>query len=227
VLARLRPFGRPRRDRWLAAHARRVRRGQSLVEFALILPLLLVLLLGIADFGRIFTAGIGLEAAARDAAEIGALERLRNPPPADPSLQPAYYQDLHQKIAEAACDEMTRLPMPDDERAGTGCPHLTAVRVCVHDGTDPMCGQPVAAMDNTPPSNCTSIAGAPSPPWPSTSGGETASHRVEVRLCYQFSTLFNLDLSLPMNTGLSLGDVYLQRTRVFIVDCPPNAVTSC
>jgi Flp pilus assembly protein TadG len=49
------------------------RRGQSLVEFALVLPMLLVLLLGIADFGRVFNAGITLEAATRDAAEAGAL----------------------------------------------------------------------------------------------------------------------------------------------------------
>ena len=38
-------------------------RGQSLVEFALVLPMLLVLLLGIADFGRVFQAGITTEAA--------------------------------------------------------------------------------------------------------------------------------------------------------------------
>ncbi|MEP6807849.1 MAG: TadE/TadG family type IV pilus assembly protein, partial [Chloroflexota bacterium] len=35
---------------WWGFH-RRSRRGQSLVEFALMLPLLLVLLLGVADFG--------------------------------------------------------------------------------------------------------------------------------------------------------------------------------
>ena len=47
------------------------RRGQSLVEFALVLPMLLVLLLGVADFGRVFAAGITIEAAARNAAEVG------------------------------------------------------------------------------------------------------------------------------------------------------------
>ena len=40
-----------------------------MVEFALLLPMLIVLLLGIADFGRVFQAGITTEAAARDAAE--------------------------------------------------------------------------------------------------------------------------------------------------------------
>ncbi len=48
-------------------------RGQSLVEFALVLPLLLILLLGVADFGRVFAAGITLEAAARNASEVVAL----------------------------------------------------------------------------------------------------------------------------------------------------------
>ncbi len=51
-----------------------------MVEFALILPLLLVLFLGIADFGRVFHAGIVAEAAARNAAEIVAEEYRRNPP---------------------------------------------------------------------------------------------------------------------------------------------------
>ena len=58
-------------------------RGQTMVEFALILPLLLVFLLGVVDFGRIFTAGITMEAAARNAAEAAAQEYqqiIRNTP---------------------------------------------------------------------------------------------------------------------------------------------------
>ncbi len=35
-------------------------RGQSLVEFALVLPMLIVLLVGIADFGACFRQGITL-----------------------------------------------------------------------------------------------------------------------------------------------------------------------
>lgn len=202
-----------------------VERGQSLVEFALVLPMLLTLLLGIADFGRVFTAGISLEAAARNAAEIGALERLRNPPPSDAALLDAYYAELHSRVAEAACAEMEVVMQPDDHRAGASCQHLTAVRVCVHDGQDVRCGQPVSGIDAAVPHECSEIS--LSPLGPSVSGGDALSHSVEVQLCYQFSTLFNLDIALPMNAGLTLGDVYLERTRSFVVDCPPGAVPTC
>ena len=80
-------------------------RGQSLVEFALVLPMLLVLLLGIADFGRVFQAGIVTETAARNGAETAALERLRNKPPTTPSGLDAYYDNLHVVAASAACRE--------------------------------------------------------------------------------------------------------------------------
>ncbi|HAF49233.1 MAG TPA: pilus assembly protein TadE [Anaerolineaceae bacterium] len=43
-------------------------RGQSLVEFALVLPLLLLLILGALDFGRLFHAQIVLTNAAREGA---------------------------------------------------------------------------------------------------------------------------------------------------------------
>ena len=59
--------------------------GQSMVEFALIVPILLALFVAIADFGRVFAAGVVIEAAARDAAELVAEEYLRNPP-GDPAL---------------------------------------------------------------------------------------------------------------------------------------------
>ena len=193
-------------------------RGQAFVEFALVLPMLLVLLLGIADFGRVFSAGIALEAAARDAAEVGALERLRNKPPTDPTTHPAYYENLHAIAAETGCDEMEVVPAPRDHQAGPDCPELSAIRVCVHDDVDVKCGQPIPGFDGSVPPGCDELSSAAS----NLSGGEIGGYWVEVQVCYQFTTLFNLNLSLPMDTGLNLGEIYLQRSRSFVVDCPPG-----
>jgi hypothetical protein len=49
-------------------------RGQSLVEFALLLPLMLLLAIAVADFGRLFTSMIAIESAAREAADYGAMQ---------------------------------------------------------------------------------------------------------------------------------------------------------
>lgn len=206
------------------------RRGQSLVEFALVLPMLLVLLLGVADFGRVFQAGITLEAATRDAAEVGAIQRLRDKPPADTSLHPAYYTSLHQLIAQTACNEAELLPISPDQVDATSCSHLAAVRACIHDDLDTRCGLAIPGFDgSSPPANCTETNPTTAPPWTNASGGEAVSHWVEVRTCYRFMTLFNLHLALPFSAGLNLGDVFLQRTRSFVVDCPPLPVpvTSC
>jgi Flp pilus assembly protein TadG len=48
-------------------------RGQSLVELAIILPILLFMAIAVFDFARVFTAAITIEAAAREAADFGGL----------------------------------------------------------------------------------------------------------------------------------------------------------
>ena len=81
------------RNRLRAARLRG-ERGATAVEFAFIMPLLIVLVLGIAEFGRAFQVSGQLSAAAREGVRVMALQNdpaaartaVRN---AAPSLNPA------------------------------------------------------------------------------------------------------------------------------------------
>jgi len=70
-------------------------RGQSLLEFALILPLILVVLLGVFDLGRVYFASITLTSAAREGA------RYLSVYPEDISSTPAYTHTRNVTIEEA------------------------------------------------------------------------------------------------------------------------------
>lgn len=56
-------------------------RGASAVEFALVLPLLLLLVVGIAEFGRAYNVQISLSAAAREGVRVAAISTKDNPVP--------------------------------------------------------------------------------------------------------------------------------------------------
>lgn len=191
------------------------RRGQSLVEFALVLPLLLVLLLGIADFGRVFAAGIAVEAAARNAAEAAAQEyvqRKRGDPTPGDAMAAADYVAIRELAHEVACEEAT--PLPNQSGTGATC-SMPITAVCIHEAEqgDSSCGNSSASI----PGECSGLTGGWNNMIEQTDGAGPFLPYVEVRICYRFTTLFNLtDLQLPFGAGLSLGDVWLQKDRTFV-----------
>ncbi len=200
---------------------RRTSRGQSLVEFALTLPLLMVLLLGVADFGRVFTAGITIEAATRNGAEAAALERLRVKPTT--LGDPVYYARLHKIASDTVCAEARVLPNTTFDPVNKTCAAMPVVAVCVQDGADPDCGGLAPGYVGPLPAECDALSTG----WDVTSGGLVASHSVEVRACYRFTTLFNLHRNFPLGFAIDLGDVWLVRSRTFIVDCPVGDPSGC
>ncbi len=182
--------------------------GQALAEFALIAPIVLVLLLVVGDFARLFATAISVESATRDAAEVAAQEYLRNPPGSPP---PSTYYDgvstsIHEAAATTVCRELGSLP-----NAGANCSAIP-VLACVHDGMDPGCTTLYPA-GVTVPAQCGSLTS--NLPSNAQGGGTETSTWVEVRICYRFSTLFDIASIGPI--PLPFGDFYLERTRAFTV----------
>jgi hypothetical protein len=184
------------------------------VEFGLALPILLVLLVTVADFGRIFATGIVLESAARDAAEVVANSYLADPPPGGgagdlslpaPPGDPTYYGPLHLRGARVVCAETRDLPNTNYDTSTTDCPGMPLIQICIHDSQDTDCAaEPYGA---TIPAECGDLATAP------TNGQDHGPVRyVEVRLCYHFTSLLNVPI-------VPLADFWLQRTRTFTIPC--------
>lgn len=199
-----------------------------MVEFALVLPILLLLLLGAADFGRVFAAGLLLEGAARDAAEQvandGRMVQLKSPG-CDAACRAPLYASLHTLAAQLACDEAQRLDASLDSSGGS-CSGRLLVAVCIRDSIsalphtgDPSCGE--ATGGTIPRPGCDAIdtpaiSNVQTGPAVAISGGTSVPLRsVEVRLCYRFSP-FITQLLLPF-ASYQVSQVYLHRERVFIV----------
>src|SRR5689334_12700166 len=48
--------------------------GQSVVEFAIVAPVMILMVVAIADLGRVYTSAVAVEAAAREAADYGSFQ---------------------------------------------------------------------------------------------------------------------------------------------------------
>jgi len=64
-------------------------KGQGLVEFALVLPILLLFLLGIVEFGWLFNARISLTSAAREGARVAAVSNINHQAKATEAVESA------------------------------------------------------------------------------------------------------------------------------------------
>ena len=181
-----------------------------MVEFALVVPILLFLVVIVADFGRVFATGLAMEAAARNAAETVSNAYLANPPsPLDTAaIDPGgtYYADLHTLGARTVCAETAEQPNANFDPGTGACTGMPLVSVCIHDSVD-TCGGPTDAQGATIPAECSELSSTMSSAQ--TGGG---ARYVEVRVCYRFSSI----LQLPL---LSFGEIWIERTRTFAVPC--------
>ena len=91
---------------------RRGSRGQSVVEFALVLPVLLLLMLIAIDFGRIYLGWVNLQQMARIAANEAADHASAWGSPGDPAERTRYQQFIANDTAQLNCDPQDPIPDP-------------------------------------------------------------------------------------------------------------------
>ena len=121
------------------------RKGQDLIEFAIAIPLLLLILFGVVDLGRLFHSAITITNAARVGARYGALRSdIYNCDPSnptcifvcDPNCGPDYFIGITEREALNNSIDITSasiVPTCIDGSSGTGgiCDYGDTFRVIV------------------------------------------------------------------------------------------------
>jgi hypothetical protein len=89
------------------------RRAQSMVEFALIVPLLLILMFGVIELGIMFSIYVGMTNSAREAARAGAIYQHTGTPynSLDPGVTAAIDAERQQYVSQIITDTLN--PMVD------------------------------------------------------------------------------------------------------------------
>ena len=88
-------------------------RGQSMVELALVMPVVLVVILGGIDFGRVFLGWVDLHAMARHAADYAAANPTAwSTVDPDVTAQAEYLRQIQAEASDINCTVATPLPTP-------------------------------------------------------------------------------------------------------------------
>jgi len=98
----------------------RSERGQALVEFALVVPMLLLLLLGVVEFGRAWNAYQVITDAAREAARSAVVANQA-------TTQEDVFEVIDSAMRRAGLDSGSATRTIDGFRAGTGEPATIAI----------------------------------------------------------------------------------------------------
>jgi hypothetical protein len=195
--------------------------------------MLLVLLLGIADLGRVFSAGITIEAAARNAAEAAAQEYVQM----SRGGVAIDYARLHQLALRQVCSEAAVLPNstpaevkaalnssdPNDDPIGVVdtslCPDwiskdgtfhngMPSVATCVHDtlgGDAADCGRHAAGQTVLP--GCASIAGWPAEPPDPSNGAPIPAGSTRPQLPYvEVRACYHFTTLFTLHMALPMGN---------------------
>ena len=124
---------------------RRSRAGQSLAEFALIFPVLMMLVLAIGDFARWYSTAIAIESAAREAADFGAFSSSNwEGDPVDPSSNHAKTIVAMRALACTAASSLSGYEGDAVGAPGMSCTNPTFTPptlgpACSSNATDPPC----------------------------------------------------------------------------------------
>ena len=148
-----RVFGRTGRSRPSRSHER----GQGLTEFALIAPVLLLIVVAVADFGRLYNSMVAIESAAREAADYGTFDSaywdfgVGNPPVTDAEMKRractaaagSHLEDYSEPpgtVNHQTCNNPTYLCtiIPTDGSPNSNCDTYPG-GVCSVSTTDPPC----------------------------------------------------------------------------------------
>lgn len=116
--------GAPRRAR-KAGDQRSGRLGQSLAEFALTVPLALLMILFGLDFGRVFLGWVSLNQAAREAANYAAMNPTAWSLPYNLAVQAEYARLVTTEASSINCSLVTPVPDPSfPDGTAVGAPAL-------------------------------------------------------------------------------------------------------
>ena len=95
-------------------------RGQSIAEFALIVPLMFFLVVAIGDYGRLYASAVSIESAAREAADYGAYLGSNAWDLSDPDiLDPNAWTTNELEMRRRACTAAEQLPDYVGDPVGT------------------------------------------------------------------------------------------------------------